>query len=488
MKEVIIIGSGVAGLACAVRMAVRGFKVTVFEANAYAGGKLTEIQVGQYRFDAGPSLYTMPEYQEELFALAGRKYQDYVPYVQLDPITHYFYEDGTFLKAAANRQVFAEEVEQKLGVKKQQVIKHLEKSAKIYQLTANLFLHQSLHKFRHYKIKDLLKAGANLGTLDLFRTMHEANEQQLKEPRAVQLFNRFATYNGSDPYQAPATLNIIPHLEHNIGAFFPLKGMHAISQSMYQLALELGVHFHFEEMVEEILLEGKKAVGVRSEKGNYRADIVISNMDIVPTYRKLLPKMVAPEKTLRQPRSSSALIFYWGIQKSFSQLHLHNIFFSKDYQKEFKEIFEAQSLPDDMTVYVHISSKLLPGDAPSGCENWFVMVNAPNQQGQDWDTLIPQARQNILNKLERMLGEPVAQHIEAEDILDPRSIEGRTGSYLGALYGSSSNNKFAAFLRHANFSNKIDGLYFLGGSVHPGGGIPLCMLSARIVDDLISRS
>lgn len=485
MKKVIIIGSGVAGLASAIRMAVRGYEVTVFEANPYFGGKLTVIQVGNYRFDAGPSLYTMPQHQEELFRLAGKNFQDYCPYVRLDPVTHYFYEDGTFLKAFGQPEAFAKEVEENLGVSSATVQDHLKKSAKIYDLTSNIFLNQSLHKFQHYKPWDLLRAGANLGSLDLFRSMHEANQQQLREPKAVQLFDRFATYNGSNPYEAPATLNIIPHLEHNIGAFFPVKGMHAITQSMYDLAVELGVSFRFNEPVKRIIVEGKKAVGVETTHDTYKADITISNMDVVPTYRKLLPDFPAPEKTLSQPRSSSALIFYWGIRKSFPRLHLHNIFFSKDYHKEFSILFGKSTLPEDMTIYVNISSKLLPSDAPEGCENWFVMVNAPNNQGQDWEQLIPEARKHILQKLERMLGESIEEYIEAEDILDPRSIESRTGSYLGALYGSSSNNKFAAFLRHANFSNKIKGLYFCGGSVHPGGGIPLCMLSAKIVDDLI---
>lgn len=485
MQSVIIIGSGVAGLATAVRLAARGFKVTVFEANNYTGGKLTAIQLGAYRFDAGPSLYTMPQYQEELFKIAGKNFQDYCPYFQLDTITHYFYPDGTFLKAFGDPNLLAHEMESKLGVKAADVKEHLQKSKKIYELTANIFLHQSLHKFSHYKPWDLLKAGGNFGALDLFNDMHATNQRRLKEPRAVQFFDRFATYNGSNPYEAPATLNIIPHLEHNIGAFFPKKGMHAISQSMYQLSKELGVTYHFNELVEEIIVENGKAKGVRTNFGNYTSDLVVSNMDIVPTYRKLMPKVPAPEKTLSQPRSSSALIFYWGIKKSFPKLHLHNIFFSKDYKKEFNVIFKDENLPEDMTIYVNITSKFLPSDAPEGCENWFVMVNAPNNKGQNWDLLIPKARKNILAKLEQLLGEAVEPFIEEEAVLDPRSIEGKTGSYLGALYGSSSNNKFAAFLRHANFSSKIKGLYFCGGSVHPGGGIPLCMLSAKIVDELI---
>ena len=191
-----------------------------------------------------------------------------------------------------------------------------------------------------------------------------------------------------------------------------------------------------------------------------------------------------PEKILSQERSSSAVIFYWGIGKSFPQLDLHNIFFSGDYKAEFDAIFKTKTLFEDPTVYVNITSKDVPTDAPAGKENWFVMVNAPHDTGQDWKELSIALRKWVIQKLNRALDVDIAPLIEEEWIMTPDVIEARTQSYLGALYGASSNNKMAAFMRHPNFSKQLTNLYFCGGSVHPGGGIPLCLLSAKIVADL----
>jgi phytoene dehydrogenase-like protein len=201
-----------------------------------------------------------------------------------------------------------------------------------------------------------------------------------------------------------------------------------------------------------------------------------------------MPSQKAPEKILSQERSSSAIIFYWGIRHSFEQLNLHNIFFSKNYQAEFASIFSSHTVADDSTVYVNISSKDELADAPDGCENWFVMVNAPANVGQDWDEIIQRTRKNILSKLSKQLETNLEDFIECESILDPRSIEAKTQSAQGALYGSASNNRYAAFLRHPNFSSQIKNLYFCGGSVHPGGGIPLCLLSAKITAALITKA
>lgn len=499
MKKAGIIGSGIAGLASAVRMAVRGYEVHVFEANAYPGGKLCEIQIGDYRFDAGPSLFTMPNYFEDLFALAGKKFSDYCPYQKLDTITHYFYTDGTRFNTYADVQKSAAEMQEKLGIQKETVLEHLDRSKKIFELTADTFLHRSIHTFQNITAFDLLKIGTNLGALDLFNTMHDTNAKKLKNEKMIQYFDRFATYNGSNPYEAPGTLNIIPHLEHHIGAFFPEGGMVSISRSCYNLAVELGVHFHFNTKVNEIVVEKNTAKGVKfnkverinnkhidiSEPEFMPLDIVISNMDVAYTYRKLMPNQKHPEKTLNQPRALSAMVFYLGIKKEFPELGLHNIFFSKTYKEEFDAFFKRKTLNDDLTVYINISSKYAKADAPEGCENWFVMINTPPHTGQDWDTLIANARKNILAKLSRTLGEDIESLIEVEDVLEPRIIETRNLSWQGSLYGNSSNNKFSAFLRHANFSNTIKGVYFCGGSVHPGGGIPLSVLSAKIVDELI---
>jgi phytoene dehydrogenase-like protein len=217
------------------------------------------------------------------------------------------------------------------------------------------------------------------------------------------------------------------------------------------------------------------------------ADAVISNVDAYFTYKKLLGNEQGAKKILRNERSSSALIFYWGMKKEFPALHLHNILFSETYEKEFSCLFKEKKFHDDPTIYINISSKMEKGNAPEGKENWFVMVNAPAMEAADWEMETARVRKHIVKKLNRMLGADIEQDILVEEVLTPQGIQTRTDSYLGSLYGTSSNSKWAAFLRHANFTSTTSGLYFTGGSVHPGGGIPLCLKSAAIVSDLMGN-
>lgn len=486
--KTIIIGSGIAGLAAAVRLALAKHEVHVFEANAYPGGKLTEISANGYRFDAGPSLFTLPQLVTELFELAGRNPRNYFQYIQLEKACNYFYEDGTRFTAYHNREKFAEELKNKLGIKNvEAVFSQLDKASFRYRITTPIFIEYSLHRLKNYTNLQTLKGVLNSFRLNLFSSMHSENAAILPDKRLVQYFNRFATYNGSSPYMAPALLNMIPHLEHNIGTFFPIKGMHDITQSIYNLAMELGVKFHFNSHVTEIVTEKNKVKGIRTGDEFHAADIVISNADIHPTYRKLMPKHKHPEKILAQEKSSSALIFYWGINRTFPELDLHNILFSADYVTEFDCIFNQKNIYKDPTIYINITSKYKTDDAPTGCENWFVMINVPNNSGQNWDKLIGEARKNIVAKINRLLQCDIDKHIASEEILEPRTIESKTSSFAGALYGNASNNRYAAFLRHKNFSSDIKGLYFCGGSVHPGGGIPLCLNSAKIVSRLIKE-
>jgi phytoene desaturase len=487
LKKAIIIGSGIAGIATAIRLQKQNFSVEIFEANSYAGGKLSEIRQDGFRFDAGPSLFTMPHFVEELFELHGKKITETFDYEQLPIVCQYFYEDGTRLNAFSDAGDFKQEMIDKLGESEKSLSKFFKKAKDLYQITNHVFLEKSLHKLSTFLNWETAKSIMQLHKLDAFRTMNQSNKARFQNPKTVQLFNRYATYNGSNPYEAPATLNIISHLEHDIGAFFPKKGMHQITKSLVDLAKEVGVKFHYGKRVSEILVENKQAKGIRVGEKEILADLVVSNMDMVGTYQKLLAKQKQPEKMLNQPKSSSALIFYWGMDKEFPELDLHNIFFSEEYETEFDNIFQHRTIYRDPTVYVFISSKQVKTDAPEGKENWFVMINTPNNSGQDWDSLIAEAKQNILSKLNRILGKDLEKHILCEQILDPRTIESRTSSSQGALYGNSSNNKFAAFLRHPNFSQKIENLYFCGGSVHPGGGIPLCLLSAKIVADLVEK-
>ena len=485
-KKALIIGAGIAGIATAIRLAVKGYQVEVFEANSYPGGKLSEIKQDGFRFDAGPSLLTMPQYVDELFELAGKQPSQFFSYQKLDTICEYFYEDGSRLTASADKEKFTSDVESLTG-EGQAIRKHLENSSRIYKISNPVFLERSLQRLKTYLTSDAIRALFQLRRLDASRSMHQANNKTFTDKRMVQYADRYATYNGSNPYQAPATLNVIPYLEQHFGAYFPNGGMYSIVACLVELAESIGVIFHYNSKADQILLSDKKAVGIKVNEQIINADIIVSNMDIWFTYHKLLSSHphLFPKKILSQERSSSALIFYWGIKKQFPELDLHNIFFSADYKAEFDHIWEQQTIYDDPTVYINISSKLKTDDAPAGCENWFVMINLPANKGQDWDKLIEEARENIQRKLSRILKTDISELIVLESILDPRSIESRTSSYQGSIYGTSSNTRFAAFMRHANRSSKIKNLYFCGGSVHPGGGIPLCLLSAKIVNEWV---
>jgi len=487
-SKAIIIGSGVAGLAIAIRLAVKGFTVKVFEKNSYPGGKITAFKMDGYHFDAGPSLFTQPQNIIELFELAGKPIENHFSFQRVKIANKYFYENGKQVNAYTNATQFAQEMKDQLNENPEAVLDYLKQSEKLYENIGTLFLNHSLHLRKTWLQKSIVKAISTLRPGYLFQTLHRYNSSRFTTPEAVQLFNRFATYNGSSPFKAPAMLSLIPHLEQNQGTFYPNGGMISITNALFQLAKNKGVEFYFNSPVQRIMHDGVSAKGVIVNNENILADIVVSNSDVYFTYKDLLQNPTRAKKITRQERSSSAVIFYWGIKKEFSQLELHNIFFSKDYEKEFDCIFNTKQLTDDPTIYINITSKMEATQAPAGKENWFVMVNAPSESGQNWADIKQELRKNVIRKLNRMLSVELESLIETEHTLDPIMIQDQTASFMGSLYGTSSNSKLAAFFRHANFTDDIKGLYFCGGSVHPGGGIPLCLKSAKIVSELVTAN
>jgi len=245
------------------------------------------------------------------------------------------------------------------------------------------------------------------------------------------------------------------------------------------------VTFSFNSNIDKIIINKNKAIGVEKNKQKYLADIVVSNMDVNLTYSKLLNGFKKPKYLKDYEPSSSAIVFYWNINKSFKELDLHNIIFSNNNSKEFDYIFDKKLVYEDPTIYICPTSKVVKNDAPEGCENWFILINSPHDSGQDWNNIKNTLRQNIIRKINHTLNTSIEKHIVMEEVFTPKDIEIKTLSQYGSLYGSSSNSLMSAFLRHPNFSKKIKNLYFCGGSVHPGGGIPLCLNSARIVSELI---
>jgi phytoene desaturase len=315
LKKAIVIGSGIGGIATALRLRSMNYDVTVFENNNFPGGKLTSFDLGPYRFDAGPSLLTMPNFIDELFVLFNENPRDHFNYKKKDISCKYFWDDGIKLNAYSDKSKFTKEIKKVLGVKEYIVSNYLLKAKRKYELTKSIFLEQSLHKLKTYLSKDLLIGLFNVFSFQISKTLNQVNKAELKESHLVQLFNRFATYNGSSPYKTPGMMTLVQHLEQEYGTFVSDKGMNNITNSLYDLAIRQGVNFKFHSYVSEILVNNKTAIGVKVGEKQYESDVVISNMDIVPTYRNLLKNHYQPEKTLNQERSSSALIFYWGIKK-----------------------------------------------------------------------------------------------------------------------------------------------------------------------------
>jgi phytoene desaturase len=482
--KAVIIGSGIGGLATAVRLAIAGYETHIFEKNDMPGGKIGEISMSGCRFDTGPSLFTLPSLVDELFALAGEDPRDHFRYMPLSSSCRYFFDDGTLLNAWTDRQRFASEVEDVTGEPAANIIAFLDECAVLYDLTAGMFIFSPFYKLDNFRKPESLNVARNFRKLNAFSSMHDVLCRRFSSPKVIQLFDRYATYNGSSPYRAPGTLNMIAHLEHNMGAWFPEKGIRDIVGSVTELARRVGAIFHLGSEVLSVRRAGRKITGIETSEGFTEAEVFISDMDVVPFYRRLMKDAWSARKQERQERSTSALIFYWVMNKRFSELDIHNIFFSTDYPGEFAALRQGK-VTSDPTVYVFASSRVVPSDAPADKDNWFVMVNVPPDTGQDWAGLISQIRENIIEKVSRRLGFNISNVIEAEKILDPPLIEKLTMSYRGALYGSSSNSRFAAFRRHPNIRRKYRNLWFVGGSVHPGGGIPLCLASAKIVSEMI---
>lgn len=493
MANIGIVGAGLGGLSTAVRLAAAGHTVQVFEKQSGPGGKAFTETIGDYRFDTGPSLITYRHVFEQLFEEAGRRLQDYLEILPLETVCRYFYPDGTRLRTYQNPVQMAREFERVLGESPDHLYRYLEYSRRISDITTELFLWHSLHEWSTYVTGTFWRSLVRLPGIDALRTMADANDSFFESAKLRQLFNRYATYNGSSPYRTPATLNVIPHVEYGEGAFAARHGIYAIPRAMEQLAKELGVQIHYDTAVDRIVYRAggrrRPVEGLEFGGKTIPFDVVVSNADVTTTYQSLLSDPSAP--LLKRYRSlepsSSGMVFYWGMGRRFPELSTHNIFFSSDYPREFDDLFERRRMPDDPTIYVNITSKMTPEDAPENRENWFVLINAPSVGGQDWEEEYRRTREAVLARLSRELDVDLASLIQVESRMLPPDIERKTDSYLGSLYGISSNSRKAAFLRHPNRSRRYPGLYLVGGSVHPGGGMPLVILGGKITADIIRK-
>lgn len=485
-EKAIVIGSGVAGIAVAIRLQLLGYAVHIFEANHYIGGKMSAFEIKGFRFDKGPSLFTLPELVDDLFVAADKNPRDYFSYEKLEKACRYHFSDGTILDGFCDPEKLAAEITQKTKDSEKAVLRHLKNCKEINDFASPLILEQSVEKAKRFKKLNPFKALKMLSKLQLNKSMHDVHAKRFKDSKTQRVFDRFATYNGSDPYRAPGILSLIADLEHGSGAYYPKGGIYSIAKALHKLAKEIGVVFHLGAAVEEIIHESGKAVAIKSKGQEHQAGIIVSNADVRSTYQHLLGNLSTNKNLFKKELSTSAMVFYWGINRQFPELDLHNIFFSDDYKKEFQELERGNLLVDNLSIYVNISAKKTPSDAPGNSENWFVMINLPANTEKDWRKETAKIKKSVIQKLENILGKEIEQHIICEEILDPHLLEKNTSSWQGALYGAASNEMLSAFTRHSNLS-PLENLYFCGGSVHPGGGIPLCLHSAKIVADIVAN-
>jgi len=489
MKEIIIIGAGLGGLSAACRLAKAGFSVTVLEKNETIGGKVNFVEADGYKFDTGASLLTMRHVLEDLFEFVGREIKDYLTIVPLEPICRYFWTDGTIFDASTDLQKTENEISKIEPQDIENFHKYLADAKQKYEIAEKTFLSHSLNDLpkllRPKYLKDLL-------AISSLKTLNKHNKSYFGSPKLRQLFNRFATYNGSSPFQTPATFALIPFVEFGLGAWYVKGGMYEIPRSLEKLARELGVTIYTESEVEKIEIENGKAVGVCVGGESFGCDFVIANSDAIETYRNLIDKKARksfPDKKLNKIEPScSGFVLLLGTKKQFPNLAHHNIFFSDDYKAEFDAIFEQKCPAMNPTIYVCAVSKTDETQSPENHENLFVLVNAPYTSNKtNWQTEAKSYRDLIIKKLENFGLQDLENSIEFEQTITPADFEQKYTANRGSIYGVSSNGILSAFLRPPNKAKDIENLYFVGGATHPGGGIPLVLLSGKMASEMILR-
>lgn len=492
--RVIIVGAGMGGLSAAIRLAIHGHDVTVIEQGPRVGGKLNRWECDGWTFDTGPSLLTMPWVLRDLFTDAGQSLDDFLTLERVDPICRYFFTDGTHLDVTSDTTRMAANIEALSPHDVPAFFRFLAYTSDLYALAGEPFLRYPIGASTLVQHRnDLFRFGFRPGDLRKLasrRSVHETVARFFTDPRLRQVFDRYATYNGSSPYRAPAIFCLIPFVEFATGAWHPAGGMYRIAEALTALAEKVGVHILLNTAVDTIIVRDNAAVGVSlADATTLAADAVVSNVDVLTTHEDLIHENDRGVNRERQrlqtlEPSYSGFLLLLGTKGLHPDLPHHSIFFSANYRGEFDDILRRNVPPSDPTIYICRATATDATAAPPGCDNLFVMVNVPYLDGQtDWQRIGPSYRDHVLETLRRRGLDLGAIAVEA--LWTPETIRDAYGAQRGAIYGFASNTHRAAFLRPPNRSAAIRDLYFAGGSTHPGGGVPLALLSGRIAANLV---
>ncbi len=499
--HVVVVGSGLAGLASACVLAARGQRVTLLEKNEWVGGKAAPLQSDGYRFDMGPTILTIPSILKRVFAEADRDLNDYLELIDLDPQWRCFFEgdvstgsENSVLDLVADTAAMKKNLDAFTGSSdaSKGYDKFMQMSEQLHGVSNRFFFWRSVGgladtmemggAFSAAVLKDVL-------SLRMGRSVASVVRSHVPEKRVAQMMDHFTQYVGSSPYASPAVLCGIAHMQTEEGIWYPKGGTRAVPLALEKLASELGVEIRTSTDVLRIQTEGGRTTGVQTVTGESIAcDAVVSNCDAVRTYTELLEgtdQSTSFERKNKHEPACSGVVLYLGLDRKYEQLLHHNFIFSKDPEEEFDYIYHRGQPAPDPSAYVCAPSISEPEVAPPGGEALYVLVHTPYlRPDHDWETMLPEYREVILNKLERTAGMTgIREAIRYEAALTPQGIHNRYRVLNGAIYGLASHGKFTGAFKPANRRKDIQGLYLAGGAAHPGPGMPMVLMSGWIAAD-----
>jgi diapolycopene oxygenase len=480
-KQVIVIGAGLGGLSAAISLRQEGYAVTIHEKNARIGGKLNVLKERGYTFDLGPSILTLPHLFERLFQRSGRQMKDYIAIRALRPHWRNFFEDGTVVDLYPEPERMAGEA-RKVGEDPANVQRFLDYSARLYDLVNEGYFEQGLDTSDEFaKYYGLWK----FPKFDLFRTMHSGAARFLKTRHLRDVFDYFIKYVGSSAYHAPAFMNCLPTIQFRFDLWYVDGGLYGIALGLQRLMEELGVSVKLNSEVTEVRKQEARVTGIVTQDGQFHsADIVVSNMEVIPACERLLREDEKFLRTLEKfEPACSGLVLELGLDCQYPQLAHHNFFFSEHQKEHFHTVFRKRQLPPDPTIYLVAASRTDPTVAPPGCDCLKILPHIPYI-----DDARPLARadylafkERVVDKLERMGLNDLRQHVVFEHCWTPLDIREQYYSNKGSIYGVVSDRFKNLAFKAPKQSTKYPNLFFVGGSVNPGGGMPMVILCGQNV-------